>query len=113
MLRDAVVSSVRRGLGTAEHKAVRKLIGPSILTHPANGSAHRRAFVMRATDLTIERDKRAHRRFALTVRHVQMAATPEQSRLLGLVLDAVEDGSMKVTDAHAALRALQRQQQAA
>jgi len=68
---------------------------------------------MRATDLNLERLKRDHRRFALTVRHVLMASTPEQSRLVHIVIDRVEDGAMKVADAHAALRALQRQQQRA
>jgi len=63
------------------------------------------------TDLTTERTQREHRRYALTIRHVHMAATPDQARTIRRLIAAVQDGSLQVADAHALLRALQRDQQ--
>jgi len=63
------------------------------------------------TDLTTERTQREHRRYALTIRHVHMAATPDEARTIRRLIAAVQDGSLQVADAHALLRTLQRDQQ--
>lgn len=66
---------------------------------------------MRPTDLTLERDRRAHKRMLATLQHVTIAATYEEARDLQRLVANVNTGVLPIDQAHALLRTLQRDQQ--
>jgi hypothetical protein len=56
-------------------------------------------------------EDRARQRLQRAAWHTRTHATPTQARQIRQLIDAVTEGSVTVKDAHAALAALQRQQQ--
>ena len=66
---------------------------------------------MRPTDLSTERTRRAHKRFAATVRLARLAATPQEACDLGRIVTNASTGVLPLEEAHEFVRGLQRDQQ--